>query len=303
MDAMPNRIPPLDDLYAFAVVARRGSFRHAAEELNVTPSAISHRIRDLELRLGRRLFDRLTRRVELTPDGARLAAGILESFDRIGEAVAALSPAERNPGLNVSALSSLTARWLVPRLADFHARHPGISLNLSAEDRLSDLSDRNVDLAIRFGSGTYPGLHAERLAGDRAFPVCSPAYAHAHPLNGLDDLRRVTLIHDVAAGRDGSGADWGSWLKGTGLKADLDGGPRFSHAHLAIQAAVEAHGIAMARASLVVDDLAAGRLTRPFGHSVPTRFAYYTVCRPEMAQHPRILAFRSWLSGAVDWNA
>ena len=300
MTAMP--LPSLDDLHCFAVAARHLSFQRAAAELHVTPSAVSHRMKALEQRLDVRLFVRLTRRLELTPEGAALALAVEDGVARIRHGVEALrAPAADGP-LTVGAPTSFATRWLLPRLPRFAALHPGIPVTLAAEDRLAELGRDGIDVAVRFGPGRYPGLDAAKLADDALFPVCSPALLAGAPVREPADLLSRPLLHDVVAARDGSGCGWADWLAGTGL-AVPEAGPRFSQAHLALQAACDGQGVALARASLVVDDLAAGRLVRPLARSVPPRFAYFLVCRPGQAGHPRIRAFRDWLAGAVDWAA
>lgn len=293
-------LPSLDDLHCFAVAARHLSFQRAAAELSVTPSAVSHRIKGLELRLGTRLFLRLTRRLALTPEGAALAASVEGGIALIRQGVEALRAPDLAGPLTVGAPASFAARWLVPRLAAFQSAYPGIEVTLAADDRLSDLAGDGVDLAVRFGPGLYPGLDCAELAGDRLFPVAAPALAARHGDWTPERVAAETLLHDAVAARDGSGGGWADWFEGTGVPAP-EAGPRFTQAHLALQAAADGQGVALARASLVVDDLAAGRLVRLGERSVPARFAYRLVGRPERAGHPRLRAFADWIGGAVDW--
>ncbi len=195
-------------------------------------------------------------------------------------------------------------RWLLPRLARFRDRHPAVEVRIEAEDRLANFAGDGVDLAIRCGQGNYPGLRSELLMSDSVFPVCSPALIAGgrlpeRPQGLLDHV----LLHDSRTDDDGGGGGWHDWFKSAGLRLQHLDGPRFSNAHLTVEAAIGGLGIALGRATLVSDDLAAGRLLRPLRHAAPTIFSYYLVRPPEDAVSPRRAAFIAWLRAeATAWR-
>ena len=291
------RLPPLIYLRAFEVAARQLSFTRAATELHLTQSAVSYQIKALEDALGVKVFHRQTRKLTLTAEGEILAQGVRTGLECIVRALDTLEKRTVTGPLTVNVLSSFAARWLIPRLGDWRREHPDIEIRLAADDRLVDFSDSDIDVAIRFGLGRYPGLETVRIMGDTIMPVCSPRLLQqGPPLNSPADLDRHVLLHDAMAEHDGSGADWKSWIQKAGISGiDSEKGPRFSPAHMLIQAAIEGQGVALGRASLVADDLTSGRLVKPFGPIVGMEFAYYLVCRPEAASHPKLIAFQNWL--------
>jgi LysR family glycine cleavage system transcriptional activator len=298
--ARRQRLPALDALRFFEAASRHASFTKAAQELCVTQAAVSHRVQALEAELRVRLFRRLTRRLELTVDGERLAEGVRDGLDRIARAVGDLDQRAEVGPLNVSMLPSFASRWLIPRLPRFQSAHPEIAVRVMAEDHSVDLwANNGADLAIRFGRGRYPGLATTPLMPDSIVPVCSPELLARHgPVATVDALLGMPLLHDSVAERDDSGTDWKSWLAHVGAASDdarLAIGPRFSHAHFAIEAALLGQGVAVARTSLAGDDLASGRLVRPLPQAAPTAFRYFLVCRPDVAQRRKIACFRDWL--------
>jgi LysR family glycine cleavage system transcriptional activator len=191
----------------------------------------------------------------------------------------------------VTVLPSFAARWLVPRLGRFRKIWPDIDLRIDPSPEVVDFSRGDVDVAIRYGGGRYPGLFSERLMAEDIFPVCSPALLEGpHPLRDPADLVHHTLLHDEGHG------DWRTWLLAAGIDAvDPTRGTVFTDAGMLIQAAVAAQGVALARRVLAGDELAAGRLMRPFKLSLPTQFAYYFVCPADVVERPRIQAFKEWL--------
>ncbi len=291
------RLPSLDTLRIFAVAARHLSFTKAANELHLTQSAISHRVRALEDELGVVLFNRLTRRLELTRAGQALAQRVERAVGDISRAVADLDEASDERRLSVTVLQSVASRWLVPRLPRFHARHPDIELQVIADADLLDLRSAGIDLALRFGRGVYPGHAATVLMPDSVFPVCSPRLIATHgPVTSIEALLDLPLLHDSATEDDGSGSDWRSWLNHLG-RGDLDwrDGQRFSEAGLLIEATALGLGVALGRASLVSDLVANGTLVCPLPLSAPTAFSYYLLALPEAAALPKIVRFREWL--------
>lgn len=289
---MSRRLPPLNALRAFEAAARHASFSAAAAELSVTPAAISHQIKALEGRLGLVLFRRSPRAVRLTDAGQRYLAGVREGFDHLSAATDQLIAGERSGPLTVSLLASFAARWLMPRLKRFHARHPEIDVRLSTTQMLADFARDDVDLAIRFGRGRYPGLTAERLLSQDVFPVCSPALLDGpRPLRRPEDLKHHTLLHDDIR------EDWALWLQAAGISGvDPTRGPSFgSDSGLVVQAAVDGLGVALGRSALVAHELAAGRLVRPFQLALKEQDAYYVVYPPTHIGRPKVKLFRDWL--------
>ncbi len=288
---MARRLPPLNALRAFEAAARHLSFTRAAGELHVTQAAISHQVKALEEHLGRRLFRRLNRALLLTDDGQAYLPSVSRAFTLLNKATNDLLTKQAPGPLTVSALPSFAARWLVPRLGRFRHIRPDIDLRIDPSGELSDFAGGDVDVGIRYGRGKYPGLRADWLMTEDIFPVCSPALQEgAHPLRDPADLEHQVLLHD-----DGHG-DWRTWLLAAGVdRADPARGPIFTDSSMLIQAAMAGQGVALARGVLAADELAAGRLVRPFTLSLPTEYAYYLVCPEDSAEQPKIAAFREWL--------
>jgi LysR family transcriptional regulator, glycine cleavage system transcriptional activator len=293
------RLPSLETLRIFAVAARHLSFTKAADELHLTQSAISHRVRALELELGTPLFTRLTRRIELTRAGRALAQRVNQAVGDIARAVADLNPCGNALRLTVTMGPSVASCLLVPRLPQFLAHNPDIELQLISDPQLIDLRAAGVDLAIRFGRGTYPGYAVTKLMQDFVLPVCSPGLVARHgKVATVDALLKLPLLHDSSTESDGSGSDWRTWLDQVGgPEAACLEGQRFSDARLVIEAAVHGLGVALARASLVADHLAKGTLICPLRRVVPTAFAYYLVGLPEAASQDKNVRFTGWLRG------
>lgn len=294
---MSRRIAPLNALRAFEAAARHLSFSKAAEELHVTPAAISHQIKALEEFCGVRLFQRMTRSILLTDDGQQVLPLLREGFDLLADASERLAMPRLDNMLTVSAAPSIAARWLIARLERFRATEPDFDVRLDASDRLADFTRDGVDLAIRYGGGRYPGLHVERLFATTVVPVCSPDLAAGPPpLRVPADLAGRTLIHFEWDRQDFTWPTWKMWLLAAGVDTvDPARGPRFNDAGLALQMAIDGHGIALMTDVLATDDIAAGRLIRPFELTLSTNFGYYVVCPAERAEFPKIRAFRAWL--------
>jgi len=290
---MPRRLPPLNALRAFEAAARLLSFTRAADELAVTQAAVSHQIKALEEWIGVPLFRRVNRGLLLTDAGQALLSVLRDALDRIAAATERLRAGPRTGQLVVSALPSFAAKWLVPRLPRFQAAHPNIELHLHAAVALVDFTRDPVDLALRFGAGRWAGVEAIRLLDEEVTPVCSPALlAGGHPLREPADLRHYTLLHDDFE------LDWQTWLDAAGVSGvDASRGPRFTGSDHLVQAALAGHGIALGRGALVADDLAAGRLVRPFALSLPSEWAYYIVYPAGAGNRPKIAAFRDWILG------
>jgi LysR family glycine cleavage system transcriptional activator len=288
---MQGSLPPLGALHAFEAAARLSSFKAAAEDLHVTPGAISQQIKLLEDRLGVQLFTRRARTIELTEAGRLLITPTQQAFRLLADAVARVRETDVGRTLTLSLLPSFAALFLVPRLGSFRARCPDIDVRISATPKLADLGRDAVDVAIRSGLGAYPGLYVELLLTEELFPVCSPELLKGRvPLRRPADLARHTLLHDETR------TEWSLWLQAVGAKGiDTSRGPSFSLWELALQAAVAGQGVALGRSALVTQYLASGQLVRPFRISSPAEFGYYFVCRPERVNEPKIASFRSWL--------
>ncbi|MDT3671988.1 MAG: transcriptional regulator GcvA [Aromatoleum sp.] len=310
---MSVRLPPLNALRAFEIAARHLSFKLAAEELSVTPTAISHQIRGLEEDLGVPLFRRLTRALELTPEGEAMLPKLREAMAAITasvEAVRALRPVSR---LSVVAPPSFASRWLVPRLHRFSRLHPGIELHLASATKAIDASDPGglgvdppqrgdgAQLWIRFGSGRYPGYRADWLFEPEYTAVCSPALLRAKiPLRQPSDLQRHNLIYDDTVPDSRERPTWVQWLEVAGVPAVRpEAGLHFSDSGLAIAAALDGLGVALLSKPLVAAEVAAGRLVVPFDIGVRRRFAYYIVSSEATAELPTVAAFRAWLLDEV----
>jgi LysR family transcriptional regulator, glycine cleavage system transcriptional activator len=295
---MSRSLPPLNALRAFEAAARHLSFTTAASELNVTQAAVSHQIKALEERLGLKLFRRVGRNLLLSDAAQAYLPEIAAAFDRIAGATRRLHQYDAAGVLSATVLPSFAAKWLLPRLGRFRAAHPEIDLRISSSVETVDLMREDFDIALRAGSGDYPGMRADAILSESFFPVCSPALlAGPLPLRAADDLRHHTLLHDEP--RD----LWQLWFKMVGI-ADIDAtrGPGFSDSGMLIWAAIEGQGVAIAKGTLAADDLRAGRLVRPFGQSMPADFSYWLVCPEASADRPKIVAFREWLlaeAGAV----
>ncbi len=291
--------PSLDALAAFEAVARHLRFTAAAQELHVTQSAVSHRVKALEAALGVTLLWRSTREVTLTDDGAILAAAVTRGLAAIDEALAALEQRRRGPTVVVSCSPSFAIRWLVRRLPRFRASAPEVAVRIDAADRLEAPGRHGIDLCIRYGAGRYPGHEVTRLTHEEVFPVASPALLALRPLRKEVDLRQHVLLHHDVMGAHPSNIGWSEWLSSRARGVDADKGPRFSHAHMALEAALAGLGVALGRTTLVADDLAEGRLVAPLRRRVPSELRYSLLASARSATRPDVIAFRRWLVGAL----
>ena len=292
---MTRRLPPLISLRAFEAAARHGSFVRAGAELALTPAAISHHVKLLEAHLQVALFTRLARGLRLTEAGRACLPGLSSGFDALEDAITGIR-AERLAGpLVISVLPSFAAGWLIERLPRFRTRHPEIDLHVRADVAIVDLDRDGVDLAVRYGTGRFPGLRAVELLREEVFPVCAPALVGGvRPPRRFADLRRYTLLHDSGARRNEPWINWGPWLRDAGLQdIDLARGLHFTDSAILYQAAIAGHGIAIGRSVLVGGHLAAGRLVKPLGTSRVVTHAYYAVTRARMT--PKVDACVRWL--------
>ena len=300
---MTRRLPPLNSLRAFEAAARHLSFKKAAEELHVTPAAVSHQVRALEEYCGAELFRRLTRALKLTEAGEAALPLLREGFDRLAEAAEAMSAEGRAGILTVSVGPSFGAKWLVPRLDRFRADHPEFDVRIDATDALASFSGDGVDVAVRYGRGTYRNLTAEKLIAEIAFPVCSPRLLETGPpLKRPEDLQHHTLLHVQWKIEDDAAPNWRMWLRAAGVEGvDAERGPRFNVEGMAVEAAVGGQGVALVSAALVERELRDGRLVRPFPPSIcqATAFSYYLVYPEARAGDAKVKAFREWVLAEV----
>lgn len=294
---MRRNLPPLNALKAFECAARHLSITLAAEELHVTPAAISHQIRLLEDHIGLPVFARSGRGLVLTDAGAAGLKHLQEGFDRLADAMDAIDSLGESGVLSISVTPSFAAKWLIPRLDRFQALHPDIDVHVSASMHLVDFAKEGIDLAVRYGAGNYGELSHEKLMAETVIPVCSPSFILKHgPIQSLDDLAGLPLLHDDSPDNDPSCPNWEMWLRASGAAhIDSSRGPRFNQASLVLEAAIHGKGIALAKATLAASDLAARKLVAPFGASQPINFAYYLVAPKAKLNLPKVSHFCDWL--------
>lgn len=285
-----RRLPPLSSLCAFEAAARRASFKAAAEELLVTPTAISHQIRQLEAYLGFRVLDRTPRAVTLTAPGRALYEATATGFGEIEGVVRRLMA---DTGPTILTLSSTTAfliHWLVARMEALRETIPTIDLRLHTSDKVEDLRPGGIEAAIRYGSGPFSGVASVVLCRDLLTPVCSPALGISQP----KDLRRATLIHIDGRSRPTPEPDWSRWCAQANIEGvDTDAGPRFPDSMLAVQAAIAGQGVVIVSRVLAADAIAAGLLEAPFTQTLAGD-AYHFACAEELEQRADIVALRQW---------
>jgi LysR family transcriptional regulator, glycine cleavage system transcriptional activator len=292
---MSRPLLPLSGFRTFECAARHLSFARAAEELRVTPAAVSHQVRTLEVYLGVRLFHRDGKRLSLTDAGEALLPDLRVAFERLESAFDRVRPAPQRRTLTVTMPPSFASKWCVPRLDRFRAAHPDIELRLDVNDRVIDFASTGVDVAIRYGMGHYAGLVAEKLCDEAVFPVCAPRIAAR--LATPAELAREELIHvDGNARFDVDVPNWGTWLAAAGVAGvDATRGLRFTLSTPAIEAAIDGQGVMLGRSLVVAEDLAAGRLARPFALELPVKPAYYLVYPRAALRRDTVVRLRDWV--------
>jgi LysR family transcriptional regulator, glycine cleavage system transcriptional activator len=293
---MARRLPPLNALRAFEAAARHESFTKAAAELAVTQGAISHQVKALETGLRLKLFDRARQRLILTEAGRTYLEIVRDAFDRLAQGTEALLDRRKTGALTVTTSPDFAAKWLVHRLGRFAEAHPGIELRVGASMHHVDFAREDADLAIRHGDGNWPGLSVARLHKHEClFPVCSPALTRGRAgLRVAADLKRATLLCV------GDRRNWTRWLEQAGTAGIEPAGPIFGQASMAIDAAIQGQGVALARTALAAADLLSGRLVRPFAEPVlPVTSGFWIVCPKAAANLPKIRTFREWLLAEV----
>lgn len=281
---------PLNALRAFEAVAAHLSFTDAAHSLHVTTAAVSSHIKSLEEFLETPLFVRHSRSVRLTPQGARLLPGVQRGMGELTRAVDQLRQDRTSGLLNISLLGSFLQKWLLPRLGDFYQKYPGVDLRFNASRELIDFMHTDFHAAVRYGSGCWEQLQAEKMLDDWVFPVTSPALLEKlGPINTLGDLNKYSLLHSPSE-------PWVDWLRRVGGDTTrVERGPVLDDSASVLAAAEQGHGLALARWSLVAGDLASGRLVRPSSQSVRQHNSYYFVAPAHHFELPKVLHFRDWL--------
>ncbi|HPT49054.1 MAG TPA: transcriptional regulator GcvA [Accumulibacter sp.] len=284
-----RRTPPLGGLRVFVAVAETGSVTAAAARLHLTHGAVSHQLRQLQDYLGVALVEKRGRGLKLTDQGAAYAERLSRALVEIDQATEKLLVARDHRRLRVSCMPSMAARWLLPRLGAFISRHREFDIEVQSSNRLADIKGGEADVALRFGSGHYPGLSSRLLMRDWYYPVCSRAFVEQQALTEAGQLIHLPLLrsHDE---------NWQPWFKAAGVDCEEPRrGAVFDDSSLMLMAAASSQGVALARHSLAVDELASGRLVRPFTATVESPFSYFFVCRPGDERQAAVTAFRDWL--------
>lgn len=297
---MARLLPGTRALRTLEAAARHLNFTRAADELGLTPAAVSHQIKEIEDQLGIVLFTRTSRTMRLTEAGAVLFEASTEALDLLGRAVSRAHKMTRGTAfLKVTLDAQFAAKWLMRRVEDFRKQRPGIELRFDIAYGLRDFDLDDVDVGIRFGAGKYPGLCAHRLFDNIIIPVCSPSLlASGPPLNEPRDLFRHTLAHIEWARQGVTWPNWRMWMAAAGID-DFDDSRTvvFGTSTDAVQAALDGNAVALADFAMVANDLSEGRLVQPFqlGIKVAADFAYFLVYPKTEANDPRIVAFREWI--------
>jgi LysR family glycine cleavage system transcriptional activator len=289
-----SRLPPLNALRAFEATARHLTVVRAADELSVTPSAVSHQLRTLEDALGVQLFSRNKTRLKLTSHGEALLPSVRAAFQMIAAAAARLDDVVMVGDLVVSAPVGLSSRLLTRHIGEFLTTHPDVRFKLIASNEDKEVYLPSVDICIRYGTGIWPDRQVRQLSAVALFPVCSPAL-----INGPQGVREIEdMTQHLLLCEDG-GAEWTRWLLAAGARAEGFRMTEMGNAHIAMEAALHGQGVALGDNLLAGDDLAEGRLVRLFEQSVPAKHAYYMVCRHEVCDSPLVARFIDWILSKV----
>lgn len=294
---MKPRLPPLPAVRAFEAAARHGGFQAAGEELHVTAGAVAHQIKQLENWLGVALFQRLPRGVALTPAGREYALALQPLLDGLAEASEAVRRHSNERVVTVTSVPSLVARWLMPRLGRLRERHPEIDMRVLASVHAVDFVREGVDVAVRMGTGPYPGLKSDVLMEEWFYAVCSPAFKAAAPdLKEPADLLRYPLLHDEFESRIPHQVTWAHWLQHFGVTYNGGNRPSFSHSYLTLEAAANGQGVALASAPFFEEDLRSGRLVKLFPHCIRGPYSFHLLRPPEAEARHAVKAFCEWIS-------
>lgn len=294
---MKSRLTHLNALRAFEATARLGNYVRAAAELNVTPAAVGQQVRQLEAQFGSPLFERHGKQLVLTESARAVLPDIKDAFDRLAQAAERLREARRATVVTVTLPPSFAAKWLIPRMERFRMAHPDVDLRLDTTDRLADLARENIAVGIRYGAGRYPGLESILLMAEEVYPACSPALlSRTRKLRHPDDLAHFKLIHDTTLASHPGFPTWATWLKAAGArKVDARPGLRINSSIMALQAAIEGHGVVLARSIIANGDLREGRIVRPFRQVCRTDYTYYLVYPSTVPLGRSAAAFCHWI--------
>lgn len=303
---MTDRLPALSSLRAFEAAARHLSFQAAADELAVSPSAVSHAVRALEADLGQALFVRATRSVSLTEAGRALAPGLSDGFEAIARAVERGRRVGARPVITLSTGPAIAAKWIVPRLYAFEEAHPEIDVRITTSLRLVDLAREGVDAGIRFGRGPYPDLDARRLFGDALTPLAAPAVA-ATLRRPADLLAHRLIVDDSTADREAM-PRWADWFAAEGVaesdwREPVARARVIAQAHHTVQAVMDGAGVALGRLAVAAADVQAGRLVAPFERRLPTPHSFWFVTAKGRMSEAPIATFLGWLGEEIDRQA
>lgn len=288
---MARRLPPLNSLKSFEAAGRLLSFTRAAQELNVTQAAVSHQIKVIEEYLGVTLFVRYPRKLALTERGKALLPEVIEAFDKVSNAIGAISQEPASKMVSVRLAPSFAAKWLSPRLKYFWLQYPEVDLCLYHAHPAVDFDREEIDIAVTYGKGDWPGVVADSLLSLDFFPVCSPTFMlNDKPLSDINNLRYYTLLHDA------NYQCWSDWIKLAGIEEiNSSKGTIIDDTNVLIQAAVDGQGVALGSTTFVQDLLDSGKLIRPFDITLENEFAYYIVCPEAHLKNPSVQAFKNWL--------
>lgn len=293
---MARKLPPLNSLKNFEAVGRLLSFTRAAKELNVTQAAVSHQVKVIEEYLGVALFERYPRQLALTGQGKALLPEVIEAFDKMSSAIGTVQKEPSNNMVSVRLAPSFAAKWLSPRLKYFWLQYPEIDLCLYHAHPSVDFDREDIDIAVTYGKGNWPGVIADLLLSLDFFPVCTPAFmSNDKPLSDINNFKYYTLLHDA------NYACWADWIKLAGIsEVNASKGTIIDDTNVLIQAAVDGQGIAMGSTTFVQDLLDAGKLIKPFDITLVNEFAYYIVYPQAHLKNPSVKAFKNWLVELVD---
>lgn len=284
------QMPSLQTLRAFEAAGRLKSYSKAADELGLTHGAVSHRIRELEQRLGQTLFRRVGNSMQLTPEGQKLDAQVRQGLSLLEQAFATTKAQPARAHIVLTAVPTIASTWLFARLGQYRAENPDIDIELRVSETLNDYKREGIDLGVRLGAGGWPGLHAVKLFDEVLTPVCTPEYAERLNLKTPADLARATLLRNPWT-------PWARWFRAVGLDwPEPVRGPKFDDGALLLRAASRGDGVALGRQWLAIDEVRAGRLVTPFDLAVRDEFAYWLVWPTGRAGSPHAAQFREWLA-------
>ena len=301
---MARLLPGTRALRTLEAAARHLNFTRAADELGLTPAAVSHQIKEIEDQLGLVLFTRTSRTIRLTEAGTLLSEAATDALDLLGRAVSRAQKTARGTALlKITLDAQFATKWLMRRVDDFRRQRPGIELRFDISYEVRDFDRDDVDIGIRFGTGKYPGLCADRLFDNIITPVCSPALLRSGPpLKEPRDLFQHTLAHIVWSRQGVTWPNWRMWMAAAGVD-DFDDSRTivFGSSSDAVQAALDGNAVALADFAMVANDLSEGRLVRPFalGIKVASEFAYFLVYPVASANDARVVAFKDWILNEV----